>query len=201
VADGEHTAPLSPADIVRVARDVAPDDTLLIPDAGNPGVWSFLWQITRTNTYIKPVGFGNMGFALPSAIAAATIDPRRPVLALIGDGSLGMSLGELETLARVGGRVCVVVLNDASYGNIRQEQELHFNGRTIGVDFGPVDFGAVARAMGVDGEVVSDLDTLRSRVQQALTTDSGPVLLDVPLDRETSAWTYHAFVPYEASEE
>lgn len=201
VAEGTHEAPLSPADIVRALRGVAPENTLLIPDAGNPGVWSFLWQVTQPNTYIKPVGFGNMGFALPSAIAASVIDPERPVLALIGDGSLGMSLGELETLARVGGRVCVVVLNDASYGNIRQEQELHFRGRTIGVDFGPVDFAAVARGMGVNGEAVRDLDTLTRRVAEVLTSATGPLLLDVPIDREVSAWTYHAFVPYEPGEE
>src|SRR5699024_6559919 len=145
-------------------------------------------------SYIKPVGFGNMGFALPSAIASSLIDPERPVLALIGDGSLGMSLGELETLARVGGRVCVVVFNDASYGNIRQEQELHF-GRTVGVDFQPVDFGAVARGMGLDGEVVNDLHILRERVEEALRGDK-PVLLDVPLDRDINAWTFPAFAEY-----
>lgn len=201
VSAGEHLSPLSPADVVRALREVAPSDTLLIPDAGNPGVWSFLWDITETNTYIKPVGFGNMGFALPAAIAAATIDPNRPVLALIGDGSLGMSAGELETLARVGGRVCIIVLNDSSYGNIRQEQELHFNGRTIGVDFNTVDFGMVARGMGVTGEVVPDLATLVRRAGEVLTGDSGPALLDVPLDRAVNAWTHPAMVPYEPSEE
>ncbi|MEU6643467.1 thiamine pyrophosphate-binding protein [Saccharomonospora sp. NPDC046836] len=185
--------PLSPADLVRTLREVAPEETLLIPDAGNPGVWSFLWEITQPNTYIKPVGFGNMGFALPSAIAASLIDSRRPVLALIGDGSLGMSLGELETLARVGGNVCVVVLNDSSYGNIRQEQELHFNGRTVGVDFGPVDFGMAARAMGVDGEVISSLPKLRRRVADAFVAGK-PVVIDVPIDRDVNAWTFPSFV-------
>ncbi|MEO3753653.1 thiamine pyrophosphate-binding protein [Streptomyces sp. B6B3] len=193
VTDTSAEGPLSPADIVRTLREVAPEETLLIPDAGNPGVWSFLWEIQRPNTYIKPVGFGNMGFALPSAIAAALIDPERPVLALIGDGSLGMSLGEIETLARVGGNVCVVVLNDSSYGNIRQEQELHFNGRTTGVDFGSVDFGMVARAMGVNGQVVTSLSTLRQRVADAFAAGT-PVILDVPIDRDVNAWTYPSFV-------
>lgn len=184
---------LSPADVVLALRDVCPDNTLLIPDAGNPGVWSFLWEIILPGTYIKPVGFGNMGFALPSAIAAAAIDPERPVLALIGDGSLGMSLGELETLARVGGRVCIIVLNDASYGNIRQEQELHFDGRTIGVDFGHVDFGLVARGMGVEGEVISNLDQLRTRVGEIFAAGR-PALIDVPIDRNANAWTYPSFI-------
>lgn len=194
VADVSPAGLISPADIVTALREVAPNDTVLIPDAGNPGIWSFLWEVTQPRSYIKPVGFGNMGFALPSAIASSLIDSERPVLALIGDGSLGMSLGELETLARVGGRVCVVVFNDASYGNIRQEQELHF-GRTVGVDFKPVDFAAVARGMGVDGEVVSDLATLKDRVEAALRGDR-PVVLDVPLDRDVNAWTFAAFAEY-----
>ncbi|MCU1411846.1 MAG: acetolactate synthase [Rhodoglobus sp.] len=200
VTDASPEGVLSPADVVRALREVSPDDTLLIPDAGNPGVWSFLWQITQPNTYIKPVGFGNMGFALPSAIAASAIDPDRPVLALIGDGSLGMSLGEIETLARVGGKVCIVVLNDSSYGNIRQEQVLHFNGRTIGVDFGNVDFGMVARGMGVDGEVVTSLEVLKRRVAEVFAGNT-PAVLDVPIDRDVNAWTFSGFLPYEPSEE
>lgn len=191
---------LSPADVVLALRGVCPEDTLLIPDAGNPGVWSFLWEITSPGTYIKPVGFGNMGFALPAAIAASVIDPERPVLALVGDGSMGMSLGELETLARVGGRVCIVVLNDASYGNIRQEQEIHFNGRTIGVDFGHVDFGIVARGMGVEGEVISNLEQLQNRVSEVFATGH-PALIDVPIDRNFNAWTYDSFQAFSSGDE
>ncbi|MET7640896.1 thiamine pyrophosphate-binding protein [Streptomyces sp. NPDC005438] len=193
VREASAEGPLSPADIVRTLREPSPDDTLLIPDAGNPGVWSFLWEVRQPNSYIKPVGFGNMGFALPSAIAASLIDPRRPVLALIGDGSLAMSLGELETLARVGGNVCVVVLNDSSYGNIRQEQELHFDGRTIGVDFGPVDFGMAARSMGVAGETITSLPALRQRVADAFAAGR-PTVLDTTIDRDVNAWTYPSFV-------
>jgi acetolactate synthase-1/2/3 large subunit len=141
-----------------------------------------------------------MGFALPSSITASLLDPERPVLALIGDGSMGMSLGEVETLARVGGRVCVVVLNDGSYGNIRQEQELHFNGRTIGVDFQDVDFGMVARGMGVDGEVITDLDALCKRVTEVF-EGSTPAVIDVPIDRSVNAWTFPSFVADQASEE
>ncbi|WP_150463187.1 thiamine pyrophosphate-binding protein [Nesterenkonia ebinurensis] len=197
-AEENPKSPLSPADVVRALREVSPEDTLLIPDAGNPGVWSFLWDITQPGTYMKPVGFGNMGFALPSAIATTLVDPERPILALIGDGSLGMSLGELETLARVGGNVCIVVLNDASYGNIRQEQELHFDGRTIGVDFDPVNFGIVAQGMGVAGEVIGNLSDLRRRVEESFGAKK-PVVLDVPIDRDANAWTYPAFVKKETT--
>jgi acetolactate synthase-1/2/3 large subunit len=187
---------LSPADIVRHLRAVSPPETLLIPDAGNPGVWSYLWEIRQAGSYIKPVGFGNMGFAVPAAVAAATIDPARPVLVLVGDGSLGMTLAELETLLRVGGRVAIVVLNDSGYGNIRQEQIVHYAGRTIGVDFRPADYAQVARGLGLQAERVTDLEELSKRVGEALRAQS-PILFDVPIDPGINAWTYPAFRPYE----
>ncbi|MFI6347848.1 thiamine pyrophosphate-binding protein [Streptomyces sp. NPDC050560] len=191
----ENPGTVSPAVVVRALREVTPRDAVLVPDAGNPGVWSFLWEMDEPGRYVKPVGFGNMGFALPASIASVAAEPTRPVLALIGDGSLGMSLGELETLARQGGPVCLVVLNDASYGNIRQEQELHFEGRTIGVDFGDVDFAAVARGMGIEATRVTDVDGLVAAVRGAFAGDR-PCLVDVVLDRAASAWTYPAFVAH-----
>lgn len=192
----ENPGTVSPAVVVRQLRDVTPEDAVLIPDAGNPGVWSFLWEMPLPYRYIKPVGFGNMGFALPGAIASVAGAPERPVLALIGDGSLGMSLGELETLARVGGPVVVVVLNDSSYGNIRQEQVLHFDGRTVGVDFQDVDFAQVARGMGLKGVRVTDQESLVNAVREGFSSGA-PLVVDVVLDREANAWTYGAFTPYE----
>lgn len=193
----ENAGSVSPAVVVRALRDVTPSDAVLIPDAGNPGVWSYLWEMDTPYRYIKPVGFGNMGFALPAAIASIADDPDRPVLALIGDGSLGMSLGELETLARVGGPVVIVVLNDSSYGNIRQEQVLHFDGRTIGVDFLDVDFAQIAGGMGLNGVRVTELDALVDAVRDGF--ESGrPLVVDVVLDREANAWTYPAFQPHGA---
>lgn len=193
----EKTPPFSPADIVRALRDASPDDTLLIADAGNPGIWSFLWEIRSHNSYMKPVGFGNMGFGVPAAVAAATIDSKRPIIVLVGDGSLGMSLGELETLVRVGGNVAVVVFNDNAYGNIRQEQILFFNNRTIGVDFGRVNFAQVALGMGMQGEGITSLDVLTKRVSEVL-VGNRPALFDVPIDPDLSAWTYPAFVSAES---
>jgi len=191
----ENPGVVSPAVVVRALREVTPREAVLVPDAGNPGVWSFLWEMDEPYRYVKPVGFGNMGFALPASIASVAADPARPVLALIGDGSLGMSLGELETLAREGGPVCVVVLNDSSYGNIRQEQELHFDGRTVGVDFGDVDFAQVARGMGLSAKRVTDVEDLVATVRDAF-AGGRPYLVDVALDRAPSAWTYPAFTPH-----
>lgn len=187
----------SPAALVTHLRAIAPSNTLLIPDAGNPGVWSYLWDVREVGCYIKPVGFGNMGFAVPAAVAAATQDPDRPILVLVGDGSLGMTLAELETVARVGGRIAIVVLNDAGYGNIRQEQIVKYGQRTIGVDFGPVRYAKAASALGIMGETTADLSTIGELVSSAL-AKGPPCLLDVAIDRTVDAWTFPAFQRYVA---
>lgn len=187
---------ISPDAVVRTVRMVSPDETIAIFDAGNPGVWSYLWEIRRAGTYLKPVGFGNMGFAVPAAIGAGIVAPEAPIVAFVGDGSLGMTLGELETLAREKTPACIVVMNDGGYGNIRQEQLIHFGERTIGVDFGEVDYAAVARACGVPAIRVTDEDALADAVEQGL-RQPGPFLVEAIIDPEVNAWTFPLFRQFE----
>ena len=142
---------------------------------------------------LKPVGFGNMGFALPAAIAAQLLDRDRPVVALIGDGSLGMSMGELETVLRERLPVCIVIMNDLGYGNIRQE-ELHYYGdRVIGVDFVDVDYAAIARGFGMAAhraETGADL----SAAMRTILASGAPGLVDARIDPGISVWTHPLFV-------
>lgn len=186
-------SPMSPADLVLEVRDMAPDDAILVVDAGNPGVWSYLWEVRRPGSYLKPVGFGNMGFAVPATVAAGLVAPERPVIALVGDGSLGMSLGELATVVVTDRPVCIVVMNDGAYGNIRQEQHLHFGAdREIGVDLGEVDFATVAEGFGLAAERARTLDDLGKAVAGVLATGR-PGLVDARIDPDESAWTHPLF--------
>lgn len=190
---------VAPDAVIRTVRSVVPDETLAIFDAGNPGVWSYLWEIRRADTYLKPVGFGNMGFAVPAAIGAGVAAPDRPIVAFVGDGSLGMSLGELETLAREQTSVCVIVMNDGGYGNIRQEQLIHYGDRTIGVDFGEVDYAAIARACGLEAVRVRDKAALADAVGAAVER-AAPSLVEVLIDPSVSAWTFPLFQQFEVEE-
>jgi acetolactate synthase-1/2/3 large subunit len=190
---------ISPDAVVRVVRDAVPDDTIAVFDAGNPGVWSYLWEIREPGTYLKPVGFGNMGFAVPAAVGAGVVAPDTPIVAFVGDGSLGMSLGELETLAREQTNACVVVMNDSGYGNIRQEQLVHYGDRTIGVDFAEVNYADVAKACGVDAVRVTDDSGLGDAVRSAIGRP-GPFLVEAVIDPDVNAWTFPLFQQYELEE-
>ena len=72
-----------------------------------------LFEIDEPRRCLISSGLATMGFALPAAIAAS-LATDAPVVCLTGDGGLGMCLAELETAARLGRDLRVVVFDDAT---------------------------------------------------------------------------------------
>ncbi len=84
----------------RRSANVLPDDAILTTDAGNFAGWAGRgFRFRRPGTFIGPTS-GAMGYGLPAAIAAALVHRDRPVVALVGDGGLAMTMAELETAVR-----------------------------------------------------------------------------------------------------
>ncbi len=178
---------ITPQLLVERVRAALPPAGILVAGAGNPGVWSHLMDVYEPRTYLKPVGFGNMGFALPAAIAAKLARPDQPVLALIGDGALGMCVSELETAVRERTPLALVVMNNRAYGQIKQEHDFKYGPRYIGVDLGEVRFDLVAQGFGAQGERVDRPDRLDAALQQAVAADRVTVL-DVVIEDRDNVW-------------
>ena len=81
------------------------------------------WPATAPLRLLISNGLATMGFALPAAIAAALARPGLPVVCMVGDGGLAMTLAELETLARLQLPVTVVVFDDAALSLIEVKQK------------------------------------------------------------------------------
>jgi len=67
-------------------------------------------------------GLGCMGYAVPAAIAAQLVYPGRPIVALVGDGCMLMTQGELALAAELGLPIVVIVLNDGALSLIKLKQ-------------------------------------------------------------------------------
>lgn len=187
IADLKAT-PVPPVAFVKKLEEQLKENSVLAVDAGNPGAWTHLIKYPKGITYMKPVNFGNMGFAIPAALGSKAANPEKEVLALLGDGSLGMTLAELETAAREKLPVIMVVVNDDAYGNIRQE-ELFKTGkpRYIGVDFMEVDYVDVAKALGCDGIIVRKAEELPLAFEKARASEK-PYMIEVKLDGSFTVW-------------
>ena len=139
-----------------------------------------IWPAAAPNDVLKSNGLSTMGFALPAAIASSLAEPARPVLAVTGDGGLLMCLAELSTAARLGCRLCVVVLNDAALSLIDVKQQRQQR-PPVGVRTPPVDFAAAARGLGCKAWSVGAGEPLESVLRTAF-AEAGPTLIDVTTD-------------------
>ncbi len=173
-----ETIGLNPLDVVRTVQDVV-GDALVTVDAGAHMLAAMpLWQTDEPDSVLISNGLATMGLSLPGAIAMALTRPGRRVVCFVGDGGLSMVLGELETLARLDLAVTVVVFNDATLTLIKLKQiEGQAGGRAVA--YRPMDFAAVATALGVPGRRAADVAELRAALE---TPPRGPLLVDARID-------------------
>lgn len=128
---------------------------------------------------------GGIGFALPGAVGASLALPGRPVIAVVGDGSAMYSIQALWTAAHLKLPVTYVILNNSSY-RILKERMVSFRGaRTFtGMELRepPIDFKAMAEAMGVKAATISDPREIDSAMREAIGAGA-PRLLEFMINR------------------
>jgi pyruvate dehydrogenase (quinone) len=122
-----------------------------------------------------------MANGLPYAIAAALAYPGRQVVALIGDGGLAMSMGELATIAKYALPIKILVIKNNSFGEIKWEQLAMEGNPEFGVELQPIDFAAVARACGIRGYALERASEARLVVEAAF-SQVGPALIEATVD-------------------
>lgn len=183
--------PVKPQRLMYDLSRLFPADTRFLADIGN----SFLWGIhylhpwhpqqarrQKDFDYFRTsMGFASMGWAIGAAVGTAVANPKVPVVCIVGDGSYLMSGQEITTAIMHELNVIFIVLNDQVLGTVKHGQRLA-RAEPIGYNLPPVDYAALARAMGVKGYTVrSPQDFLDIDIRQVCRR-RGPVLIDVHID-------------------
>jgi benzoylformate decarboxylase len=127
---------------------------------------------------------GGIGWGLPAAVGVALAQAPRPVCCFSGDGSAMYSIQALWTAAHHKLPITYVIANNGGYRIIKQRlRSFHGNDHYIGMDFADpaIDFAALARAMGMPAERITEPDAVPAALRRAFST-SGPKLLDVVVE-------------------
>ncbi|MCW3473450.1 acetolactate synthase large subunit [Limobrevibacterium gyesilva] len=177
----EARFPLTPQRIVHDVRQAMPEDGIVALDNGMYKIWFARNYRTRVaNTLLLDNALATMGAGLPSAMMAAMLYPGRRVLAVCGDGGFMMNSQEMETAARLGLDLVVLILQDNAYGMIRWKQEVD-GFADWGLDFGNPDFVKYAEAYGAKGWRIENADALVPTLEAAFGA-GGLHLVTVPVD-------------------
>lgn len=176
----------SPVHPGRLAVEVArflPDDAIVALDGGDTGLWAHLaLTFRRPRSFVWTGHYGHLGTGLPYAMGAKLAHPDRPVVLFTGDGAFGFNLQELETAAREGIAVVVVVNCDRAWG-MEVVYMRKTAGTTIGVGLSDVRYDEVARALGGHGELVERPEDVRPALDRALAAGI-PAVVQVMVDPE-----------------
>jgi len=170
-------------EVIRWLSDRLPEDTIVANGAGNFSGW--LHRHFRFKGFRTLLGStnGSMGYGYPAAVAAKLAAPKRPVLALTGDGDYLMTGQEIATAVQYGAAFIALVVNNGKYGTIRMHQEREYPGRVYGTELKNPDFAAYARAFGGHGETVERTEDFAPAFERAWSSGK-PALIELRIDPE-----------------
>lgn len=175
-----------PINHYRLARAIAEaidDDTIVIGDGGDcVALGAKLLHRNKPGTWMDPGPLGCLGIGAPFAIAAKKLHPNAKVLVLSGDGSFGLNGFDFETCVRWNLPVCVVVANDAAWGQIRGPQVMIFGvARSPATKLAPTRYDQVVAAFGGKGYHIEDPAELTATIKAALALPT-VTCINVPVD-------------------
>jgi acetolactate synthase-1/2/3 large subunit len=172
--------PIRPERIVAALNRVLPRESIVVADPGTPCPYlaAYLQLPEAGRRFITNRAHGALGYSMAAAVGAWFADPHKTCVSVMGDGSFGFAVGELETVTRHKVPLKMLVLSNATYGWIKASQKASYGGRYFSVDFSPTDHARVAEAYGVRAWRVEDPAALDGVLRQALEHD-GPALVDI----------------------
>jgi acetolactate synthase-1/2/3 large subunit len=173
---------LSPCDVIRRINEVVDRNAIVVGDTGAAVCWLHQAFKVKEHTLFTAGGNSPMGYALPAAIGAKFEAQDRQVISYNGDGGFQLNLQELQTIKHYDLDVTIVVMNNSSYGIIKQFQDSYLGSRyTASRDgYSAPDFGRIADAYGLPYTRVERIDQITPELFRG-----GASLIDVMLSEHT----------------
>ena len=181
------SVPIRPERLCKEITDFLPKDALLISDTGHSAIWTgTMVDIQKAGqSYIRCAG--SLGWAFPAALGAKCAIPDRPVICFTGDGGFWYHLAELETAARYGINVLVIVNNNRSMNQVKKGAERVYSDESNRANdiwqFTDIDFSRIATAMGCYGIRAKTPDELEAALSESCIVNK-PIVIDVLSDIE-----------------
>lgn len=174
-------SPLRPQMVIAALSDALPPDAVISLDCGANTHFAARCLMLKEGQRLTGTGLlASMAPGLPYAIAAALAYPDRQSVAIVGDGGFAMLMAELTTAVRLGLSTKILILKNNSLAEVRFEQT-NLGYQPFGVELGPIDFVAFARACGAEGFRCEKPGEVGPAIQAALRSTK-PAVIEAVVD-------------------
>jgi pyruvate dehydrogenase (quinone)/pyruvate oxidase len=175
-------SPMKPQVVTHELNKLIDDDAILITDSGTITSWVARHVDMRGRMMFSCSGtLASMACGLPYAIGAAIAFPDRQVVAVIGDGSAAMLMGDFVTLRKYNLNAKIIVIKNNALGQIKWEQMVFLGNPEYGCELEPVDFVKVAEGCGISAISIDDPARCADQLREALAMP-GPCLIEAVVD-------------------
>ena len=180
---------LKPQFVIEKLYEHTKGKAIVCTDVGQHQMWSAqFYKFEEPRSFLSSGGLGTMGFGLPASIGAKLAQPQKTVINITGDGSFQMNLQELATAVQNELPIKIAILNNCSYGMVRQWQSLFYKGRYYATDLhGNPDFVKLAESFGAVGMRVTKEGEVDDTIKQALNMPK-TVVIDFRIDRDEKVY-------------
>jgi acetolactate synthase-1/2/3 large subunit len=170
----------------RLASEIAralPRGAIVAADGGETSSWmETVAEVHGGGRYMSHGYLGCLGTGMAFAIAAKVAHPDRPVLCIIGDGSVGLNFAEFDTMVRHGLEIVTVVNNDQLWGMSAHGQDLIYGKeKRVVTELAPTRYDQAAAGFGCHGEHVEDPAELPAALERAFASGK-PACVNVMTD-------------------
>jgi pyruvate dehydrogenase (quinone)/pyruvate oxidase len=174
--------PMKPQVVTHELNKLLDDDAIVITDSGTITCWTARHVDMRGDMMFSCSGtLASMACGLPYAIGASTAYPGRQVVAVIGDGSAAMLMGDFVTLRKYNLDAKIIVIKNNALGQIKWEQMVFLGNPEYGCELEPIDFAKMAEAVGIPAVRIDDPARCGDQLREALSR-KGPCLIEAVVD-------------------
>ncbi len=166
------------------------DDTRITTGVGQHQMLAAQYLKTaRPKSFMTAGAFGTMGFSLPASIGVHFADPKARVIAIDGDSSIKMNMGEIHTIGSLGIPIKVLLLNNHADGMVRTIQAVLFDRRFTASERNfDANFANIAKECGFTWcRKIRKRAELEPSMKEFLAAP-GPGFLEVVTDREEGVY-------------
>ncbi len=155
-------------------------NSIVFSDIGQHLLWSARYLFKPgpgPEQFFTSSGYGTMGFGLPASLGSLIgLDSTKPTWLITGDGSLMMSIAELDTLAKLELPLKIIIFDNNSLGLVYQVQNMFFNSNIGTTSKKNTPFIKIAEAFGIKSRSVQDISKLHEAIQWLVNTETAAIL-------------------------